>query len=298
MKTLVTVACYRDFHQILLQAESISLFLEPCTHYIIVNEEKIDLDFWYRWLSPYYKNHELKIIPKIEYDYDTVRNMFYKSENSLGEITLGWRTQQLQKLLIATLIDEDYLILDAKTLFLKHCGLHDWDNAFGSSHDLYPVSEIFDNTNYFYSKFFNKELLKSVPFGYTPVKIILDPLKQYLENPQNRKNLHVKLFLPEVVLINGHISPGSEFLFYCYIASDYLKDQHTRFSPTTNLLVDDTPNEQIEIMLLNQPVTWNIHRKFLNKCSPQVLDTINTHLSSIGFKNKLYPYPDSFDVFF
>ena len=97
---LVTVACYRDFQQILLQAESISLFLEPCTHYIIVNEEKIDLDFWYKWLSPYYKNHELKIIPRLEYDYDAVRNMLYKSENSLAEINLGWRTQQLQKLLI------------------------------------------------------------------------------------------------------------------------------------------------------------------------------------------------------
>ena len=40
---LVTVACYRDFYQILIQAESINLFLEPCTHYIIINENKTKL---------------------------------------------------------------------------------------------------------------------------------------------------------------------------------------------------------------------------------------------------------------
>ena len=35
---LLTIACERDKDILLLHAESISLFLEPCTHYIVINE--------------------------------------------------------------------------------------------------------------------------------------------------------------------------------------------------------------------------------------------------------------------
>jgi hypothetical protein len=38
MKNLVTVTCNRDFQFMLLQAESIQKFLEPCHHWIVINE--------------------------------------------------------------------------------------------------------------------------------------------------------------------------------------------------------------------------------------------------------------------
>jgi hypothetical protein len=31
--------CERDKEQLLMLAESISLFLDPCTHYVVINEE-------------------------------------------------------------------------------------------------------------------------------------------------------------------------------------------------------------------------------------------------------------------
>jgi hypothetical protein len=294
MKNLVTIACYRDFYQILLQAESISLFLEPCTHYIIVNEEKVDLDFWYKWLSPYYKNHKLKIIPRVDYEYGRVTALLKNSEE-----TIGWRTQQLQKLLIARYLDSDYLILDAKTIFVKPCSLNEWDNSFGSFHPR-PINETFYNTNYLYSKIFNRELLKSSPFGFVPSKMILEPLKRYLEKDNNYENLYKQLFLPETFILNGDTSPASEFLFYNYIVYDYLENQHTRHYPNTFWFNNQYEMNNIEFseMLLDQPLTISIHRRFLNKCNTEILEILNTHLRSIGLQNKVYPYPFSFDKFF
>ena len=52
MMYLATVTCNRDFQQMLLQAESIQKFVEPCKHVIIINEDKFDYNFWYRWLKP------------------------------------------------------------------------------------------------------------------------------------------------------------------------------------------------------------------------------------------------------
>ena len=59
---LLTVACERDKDILLLHAESISLFLEPCTHYIVINEEVPDINYWRELLQPYYSKHKLIIL--------------------------------------------------------------------------------------------------------------------------------------------------------------------------------------------------------------------------------------------
>ena len=291
--TLVTVACFRDFHQILIQAESIGLFLEPCTHYIIVNEEKVDLDFWYRWLSPYYKNHELKIIPRIVYDYTSV----YAMLKHVNHTTFGWRSQQLQKLLISRIIDDDYLVLDAKTFFVRHGSISAWDNSLGSGPS-YAINEQFINTNYAYSIALKKEILTIAPHSVTPFKIITEPLRRYLETANNHHNLYKFLFLPEIYPFKGSTSPSSEFLFYCYIANDYFKEQDKRTVPNNHIIWDAINDSQFNKILSNQPLTLNIHRNFLNKCDVHMLENVNKYLSDLGFKNKLYPYPDSHDTFF
>ena len=89
---LATVTCNRDFQQMLLQAESIQRFLNPCKHVIIINESYPDLDFWNRWLKPYYTNHELVIMPRIQYTYPSsvlgVRDRY----GAIDTASNGWRT--------------------------------------------------------------------------------------------------------------------------------------------------------------------------------------------------------------
>ena len=58
---IVTVTCELDSHQMIQQAESISLFVEPCTHWVIVEGANVNLTVWKKRLAPYYKNHTLKL---------------------------------------------------------------------------------------------------------------------------------------------------------------------------------------------------------------------------------------------
>ena len=83
---LVTVACNRDFNQMLLQAESIQMHLDPCTHWVIVNERNPDINFWQSALSPFYKNHELKLLFPGELLFPGKH--YYKG---------GWNSQQTYK---------------------------------------------------------------------------------------------------------------------------------------------------------------------------------------------------------
>jgi len=102
---LVTVTCNKDLNDMLLQAESIRKFLEPCTHWVIVNDYSIDKKQWIESLQPYYTKHKLKIL----------------FPNYWATTLDGYAKQNLYKLLISNLLDDDYIILDSKNFFIKKC---------------------------------------------------------------------------------------------------------------------------------------------------------------------------------
>ncbi len=114
---LVTVTCFDDRHQMLLQAESIEKFLEPCTHWVIVNDSDVDRSFWNNLLSPFYKNHTLKLLFP---DWNT----FPKGS--------GYEKQQCYKIWISKFIEGNYLILDSKNFFIRPSKLTDWSRILGS----------------------------------------------------------------------------------------------------------------------------------------------------------------------
>lgn len=114
---LVTVTCFDDRHQMLLQAESIRKFLEPCRHWVIINDPNPDQAFWKSLLSPFYKIHELKLLFP---DWNTFPN------------GTGHDKQQCYKLWISTFLNANYLVLDSKNFFVKPSKLTDWSDVLGS----------------------------------------------------------------------------------------------------------------------------------------------------------------------
>ena len=101
---LVTVTCDLDFNQMLLQAESISKFLKPCTHWVVINDQHIDKEKWESALTPYYHNHTLKL--------------FTPNWNSIPS-DFGWAKQQAYKFVVSKYVNDDYLLLDSKNFFIK-----------------------------------------------------------------------------------------------------------------------------------------------------------------------------------
>lgn len=292
---LATVTCNRDFQQMLLQAESIGKFVEPCKHIIIINEDNPDLEFWHRWLGPYYKNHVLHILPRIKYNYPI---SFFGNPNASGnvdKISNGWRTQQLQKLLLAYEFDEDYLLLDSKNFFTKKTNINEWENIPGSG----AVVELRDEDPFSLSSKIYSKILNS-PIEYylkpqTPFKIN----KESLISKCKISELAYLLFYPE---FEGH--PATEGIFY----SHFIRDEIIKFRDSYNIADKNYTtlwihNRQeiarilFDISLSDKIKVAGIHRELLSKLDEKELQIINFWITSdnpkfgLGLKNKIYPMP-------
>lgn len=173
---LATVTCNRDFQQMLLQAESIERFLNPCKHVIIINESVPDIDFWYRWLQPYYTKHELVIRPRIEYAYPSGSMGKRDVYGEIDAASSGWRSQQLQKMLLAYEYTEDYLLLDSKNFFIKQADITEWEESIGSgSFQQFAPGDMFIGSFEKYAELFGHKIDFYIgPF--TPFIIKREPL--------------------------------------------------------------------------------------------------------------------------
>jgi len=103
---IVTITCKDDFGLCLLQLSSMDKFLEPCTVNVVINETENIID---------YKN-QIK---------STVHNIKIWTQHDILQMPApnkyGWCSQQLLKMLIP--INDDYISLDCKDMFIKHTTL-------------------------------------------------------------------------------------------------------------------------------------------------------------------------------
>ena len=293
---LATVTCNRDFQQMLLQAESIQKFVEPCSHVIVINEDKPDLDFWYRWLGPYYKNHKLNIIPRITYHYPTSFLGTIDGQSSSGDASSnGWRTQQLQKLLLAYEFEDDYLLLDAKNFFTKKTNINEWDNIIGSGAFLkIGDGNAFDNSCKIYSDLLEKPIDQWLK-PQTPFKVAREP---FIRNCK-RSELAYLLFYPEF-----KDSPATEGIFYSHFVKDEIDEFLKTYNPEDKKYLTiwmhskpDIARLLFDISLSDKIKIAAVHRELLSKLDEKELEIINFWLASdnpkfgLGLKNKIYPMP-------
>ena len=285
---LATVTCNRDFQQMLLQAESIQRFLNPCKHVIIINESYPDLDFWNRWLQPYYKNHELVIIPSIQYSYPS--NSFGNRDRygEIDAVSSGWRSQQLQKMLLAYQYEDDYLLLDSKNFFIKPTDINEWENYIGSDSFLkYGADHNFCGTYQKYSELFEKDI-DYYAGPYTPFKI----KRELLVSNCKIGELGYKLFYPE----HHNSTPASEGIFYSFIAEDEINQRiDIPFVKSITVWAGDKTDlykKLFEMWMDPEIKVAGIHREILSTMNHQDIKIVDFWLNSkLGFTNKIYPMP-------
>ena len=201
---LVTITCLRDYRQMLQQAESIRKFVNPCTHWVVVNETQETFyknqSLWKNDLSDFYSNHDLRVIfpefngPKC----DPIEPYSYNR-------------QQVLKFWISKHINDDYLILDTKNFFIKNCSIDDWNQVYGSGlmQSYYEFGGKWIQTTETYARFLGQNILEK---GY----LIVTPFvfrKKTLE-----KLGDIEKFC--VTWIDLHAQKNilfSEFMFYSYL---------------------------------------------------------------------------------
>lgn len=292
---IATVTCNRDFQQMLLQAESIGKFVDPCDHVIVINEDKPDLDFWYGWLKPYYKNHKLNIIPKIKYDYPISLRQDLNKFAINDSASYGWRTQQLQKLLLAYEFQDDYLLLDSKNFFTKKTNINEWENIIGSG-TFMKGSDInhFTPTSKIYSELLN-EPLEYYLKPQTPFKIKRDGFINKCDISQ----LADLLFYPE-----SHGHPASEGIFYSHFVKDEIAKLYKSYNPNdknySTMWIHNRGEISrmiFDITLSNKIKVAAVHRELLCKIDLSDLEILNfwitadTPVFGLGLTNKIYPMP-------
>ena len=284
---LATITCNRDFQQMLLQAESIQRFLNPCKHVIVINESNPDLDFWNRWLQPYYTNHELVIIPRIDYAYPTNSLGTRDRYGEVDGVSSGWRSQQLQKMLLAYKFEDDYLLLDSKNFFIKPTDINEWDETIGSGSYL-QVNAVnhFVGTCQKYSELFEKEIAYYAG-PYTPFKVKREPLVSKCKISE----LGYKLFYPE-----HHIIPASEGIFYSFIVEDEINQRvGIPFVKSLTVWGAEKPNlaKKLFEMIAGPDIkVAGLHREILSTMTKQDVKIVDFWLNhKLGFDNKIYPMP-------
>jgi hypothetical protein len=117
---VITVTCLRDLPLLDLQAQSISNYLDvDCPIVIVVNEENSTAwdDYFNLHLRHYYNKHHLTII----YRADFASEWKQWIASSINPWAVGWETQQVLKLIVATIIkSEQYLVLDSQNFLIKY----------------------------------------------------------------------------------------------------------------------------------------------------------------------------------
>lgn len=300
MTDLVTITCNIERHLMILQAESVLNFVEPCTHWVVVNEKNVDVHAWHDILKPYYKNHKLYVIPR----------RFLLTNPEADELP-GHATQQVLKMLIAKLVQKDYLLLDAKNFFVQPFKMNQFDDFIGSGYlesiqkDEEVVEEDFVvkpiHSKYWQGSidvYMNKLGITEAPRYYlgprTPFKIDYDLLIERINLDTFFEDL---LYYAE----DKTITNPSEFLYYSLAVNDKILPgqntqnleqpsiSHTYFFENFN---DDAPmiadasvfEDPDSIMNTDQIAIFGFHRKFLELCGPEHIMQINRYLMNKGFK--------------
>lgn len=124
---IITVTCTRDLPLLELQAQSINLYLDKnCPVWIIVNEENTApwFDYFNKHIKDYYNNHNLSILTLHDFDGE----WFHWTPNAINPWAIGWETQQILKLAIATKISSvGYLVLDSQNFLIKSWSHNNFD---------------------------------------------------------------------------------------------------------------------------------------------------------------------------
>jgi hypothetical protein len=169
----------------------------------------------------------------------------------------GWHTQQSYKLLVGHYIDDDYLVLDSKNFFIRHCSIEEWRDRIGDGTVRQNKTQ-FIPASVRYSEKFNSPVLDKVLNMGTPFVIKHSVIKQY---PVEL----IDWFNEQQDILN------SEFILYSYMLKDFetneIKWHHSWWKEDTVRYIDPPPHIKV----------LGIHREVQDK----------SIVEKLGFSNRL-----------
>ena len=254
----VTVTFSTDFDAMILQASSLEFVIDNITHFVIIQDSKIELEQWQSALSPYYTRHTLVLIQN---------NLVLKCD--------GWRQQQILKLEIAKQVTTDnYFVLDSKNFFIKTFNLIDWNvpHGNGSLFLYYKNNKERLDVDIFLEK-------ASVKYNKTIPKLHIDYMTPYKLNTD---------------IVNTIIDTDYQSLFFEYeLQSEFAL--YNMFLPNSEIIKCIKGKNQLVLNYFNSLPTeiykttfvLGIHRRLIIEENKNTLNNLIEVLSSKGLDKQL-----------
>jgi hypothetical protein len=190
--------------------------MEPCTHYLYIEDDEIDYIVWIKALSPLYTRHKLVVLNNAS----APELLPFQNDPDIASSTAGWVTQQLIKFKMARIIKSSrYLILDSKNLLVKTIFVCDSFNFSGSG-KLTPHHDSCFNQWQPWINYCSEQLNKPIPpdFWWPQTPFILEK-GIVTENMDSIENLFYNFLL----LKDSNRLP-SEFIAYRFIMDPEIND--------------------------------------------------------------------------
>jgi hypothetical protein len=270
-----------------LQAESISLFLNPCTHWVVVNEPTVDMDLWSAKLAPYYTRHTLRLMT---WDWNSWPYTVQLKSND----DKGYRLQQAIKLIMHEHIQKDYVCLDSKNFFITPTNINQYTDQIGSGTYMPHASLTEGNqkSNFISTVTAYSQKLQSSPesghiLATTPFVI------SYTDLMSVPSLLEIIRWFYQEESVNA-----SEFILYgCMLAKQGINIRTVKKQVPDYVVWKKQWNQPQEFTVENflqfinryQYRVMAFGRNFLNQLDPAEFGMINNWLASRGFRNTL-PY--------
>jgi hypothetical protein len=295
---LVTLTFKRDLRHTVLQAESIQKFVAPCDHWIIVNEVGISekrKERWRKILQPFYTKHRLRLwFPD---DLQDPSNSEFGNNNQKSNYWLGPKYH----FEVAQFLPGDYVVLNAKNLFVKPINLETWKDIIGSGSRTSmsigdePDIESWINGNKLFAEYLKTESRDNLLLGCVTPQVVnknllINKLGDFKEFSKfwtecataatNGRNLQLadwyfySYLIPKEQVEKLPTHPSHFFLFW----SKTIESRKKSFKQLLKM-VDETESFKLT----------GFHRFFLRNLSAPDRILLNKWLREKGFKTKLRP---------
>lgn len=288
MINIVTLTYVRDLRQTVLQAESIQKYVSPCIHYVIITSNFVSPSQkrrWYRILKPYYTRHKLVLLFLGEQDYDSELPMSLNS---------NYYYSFVYQFTVAEILDDDYLVLNAKNFFISPVNLEDYRGISGNMSLNYIKDERLSNIEGVKSfcEFLKKPLPETLLGSFTPVmvnrKTVIDTLGNFSDFKKMWSEWSIKGSLNKDYAI-------SDWHFYSLlIGQDEILKQHENpnrtwyFGIWSNTVHEKGVFYTLKKILADDSIkVMGIHKHCLKDWESLVLTLVNKLLTDRGFKTRL-----------
>lgn len=281
---LVTVVCKRDINEILLQAQSIDLYVEkPTKHWVIVEDNSLSLKEWTDILSPYYKRHELNLSFSVR---DDREHEFYEP------FIYGWRRQQVLSFAASKMVtSERYLSLDSKNFFARTIDFDELPLRHGNGRYI-DTSEIMTKPNLHVTR--NWLLYIAQETGLKiPGKFCGGPCESpFVMNTETSRKIYEntdfeKLFFQKELY---HVPRSEYHLYWFYVPEseydtkrEYMSSALNEYEFDNSITIKDYIAQQIERCENIQSYTHGLHRSIRKMMDESAKELYKNWLTYLGF---------------